>query len=86
MAAYINRWPCLELDAAANLNLDYCLLGPIRQKYKSGTPLGWKNFNSLASDISIPVYALGGLSMLDTEDAKKNNADGIAGISMFINS
>ena len=74
-----------ELEAAANLNLDYCLLGPIRQKYKSSTPLGWKNFNSLASDISIPVYALGGLSIQDTEDAKKNNADGIAGISMFIN-
>ena len=48
--------------------------------------LGWKNFNSLASDVSIPVYALGGLSILDTEDAKKNNAYGIAGISMFINS
>ena len=75
-----------ELEAAANLNLDYCLLGPIRQKYKSSTPLGWKNFNSLASDVSIPVYALGGLSILDTEDAKKNNAYGIAGISMFINS
>ena len=75
-----------ELEAAANLNLDYCLLGPIRQKYKSSTPLGWKNFNSLASDVSIPVYALGGLSILDTEDAKKNNAHGIAGISMFINS
>ena len=75
-----------ELEAAANLNLDYCLLGPIRQKYKSSTPLGWKNFNSLASDISIPVYALGGLSIQDTEDAKKNNAYGIAGISMFINS
>ncbi|GIS26307.1 MAG: hypothetical protein CM15mP127_06800 [Gammaproteobacteria bacterium] len=27
-----------------------------------------------------------GLSILDTEDAKKNNAYGIAGISMFINS
>ena len=75
-----------ELEAAAYLNLDYCLLGPIKRKYKSSTPLGWKNFNSLASDISLPVYALGGLSILDTEDAKKNYAYGIAGISMFINS
>ena len=75
-----------ELEVAANLNLDYCLLGPIKKKYKISKPLGWKNFNSLVSDISIPVYALGGLSIVDSEDAKKNNAYGIAGITMFIDS
>ena len=75
-----------ELEVAANLNLDYCLLGPIKKKYKFSKPLGWKNFNSLISDISLPVYALGGLSIADSQDAKKHNAYGIAGITMFIDS
>ncbi len=72
-----------ELDHATELELDYCLLSPIYSKYDNVPSLGWEKFQMLVSKIPLPVFALGGLSFDDEEDARKHNAAGIAGIRMF---
>jgi 8-oxo-dGTP diphosphatase len=49
------------------------------------TPLGWGNFKNLAKKANFPVYALGGMSLVDLEIAKEHGAYGIAMISAINN-
>lgn len=75
-----------ELHLAEELDLDFVLLSPVQAtaKYSDGRALGWEKFRELASQVSLPVYALGGLSLEDSEIASKSGASGIAGISLFV--
>tara|TARA_Y100000588_G_C14026466_1_gene826677 strand:- start:315 stop:1001 length:687 start_codon:yes stop_codon:yes gene_type:complete len=72
-----------ELKRASELGVDYCLLSPIKSKYEGIPPLGWKKFKSLSEKTNIPIFPLGGLNFTDVKTAEKNNAAGIAGISLF---
>ena len=64
-----------ELDRAMQLELDFAILGPVKDK----TPaLGWKKFSDLARGASIPVYAIGGLARGDLEEAWAAGAHGLA--------
>jgi 8-oxo-dGTP diphosphatase len=64
-----------ELDRAMQLELDFAILGPVKDK----TPaLGWKKFSDLARGASIPVYAIGGLVRGDLEEAWAAGAHGVA--------
>jgi 8-oxo-dGTP diphosphatase len=69
-----------ELKRAAELNLDYVLLGPVLPTLSHpGSPiLGWEGFSSLIKDYPIPVYALGGLFPEHLETALGHGAHGIA--------
>jgi len=64
-----------ELDRAMQLDLDFAVLGPIRDK---APELGWKGFSELARGASIPVYAIGGLVRGDLEEAWAAGAHGLA--------
>jgi 8-oxo-dGTP diphosphatase len=64
-----------ELDRAASLGLDFVVLGPVRDKIPA---LGWKKFRELAHFSSIPIYAIGGLTRADLEDARHAGAHGVA--------
>jgi 8-oxo-dGTP diphosphatase len=64
-----------ELERAMALELDFVVLGPVRNKSPA---LGWEKFRSLAHLTSIPVYAIGGLTRADTMDARRAGAHGIA--------
>ncbi len=77
-----------ELRLGQELDLDFVLLSPVlaTAKYGDGRALGWEKFRELASQVSLPVYALGGLSPVDSEIARSSGASGIAGISLFTNS
>ena len=76
-----------EISLASNLGLNYCILGPVKDKLidkKIITKgMGWDKFSDTAKKSSIRSYAIGGLSNDDFETASKHYACGIAGISMF---
>jgi 8-oxo-dGTP diphosphatase len=64
-----------ELERAMTLELDFAVLGPVKDKSPA---LGWKRFAELARGATIPVYAIGGLTRADMEDAWRAGAHGVA--------
>jgi len=64
-----------ELGRAMQLELDFVVLGPVRDKPPA---LGWEKFRSLVRFSSIPVYAIGGLTRADLKDAWRAGAHGVA--------
>jgi 8-oxo-dGTP diphosphatase len=64
-----------ELERAMRLELDFAVLGPVKDKSPA---LGWQGFAALARGASIPLYAIGGLTGADTEEAWRAGAHGIA--------
>lgn len=63
-----------ELERAMALELDFVVLGPVKDK----AAIGWARFAEIAAGSSIPVYAIGGLSRADREDAWRSGAHGVA--------
>ena len=72
-----------EVIKAAQLKLDYIFISPVKNVANKNPALGWKNFSNLAKLFPGPSFALGGLKKEDFKIAKKNGAQGIAGISGF---
>ena len=72
-----------ELRKAEQLEADIALLSPVRPttSHPDAAPMGWEQFNTLASQVSIPVYALGGMTRDDLPVALAEGAHGIAAIS-----
>ncbi|UCH47925.1 MAG: Nudix family hydrolase [Betaproteobacteria bacterium] len=72
-----------EIEHAESLELDFVVLGPVKvtASHPDARPLGWQRFQSLAADVSIPVYALGGMRSTDLEAAWRNGAHGVAMLS-----
>jgi 8-oxo-dGTP diphosphatase len=64
-----------ELEHAMRLELDFAVLGPVKDKSPA---LGWRRFAELARGSSIPIYAIGGLTRADLEDAWRAGAHGVA--------
>jgi 8-oxo-dGTP diphosphatase len=71
-----------ELRRADELGLDFALLSPVQQTstHPDARPLGWNKFSELVSDVSIPVYALGGVSSKDILQAWKCGGQGVSAI------
>ncbi len=69
-----------ELDRAEQLGCDYALLSPVlpTASHPGVIPLGWKRFAELCAGRSIPVYALGGLTVGNLATAQQHGAHGIA--------
>lgn len=70
-----------ELQKAAELGLDYALLGHVKAtaSHPDKAPLGWDGFECrLAGGTPLPVYALGGLSVADLSEARAHGAHGVA--------
>ncbi|WP_341675930.1 Nudix family hydrolase [Niveibacterium sp. SC-1] len=74
-----------ELERAAELGLDYALLGSVlpTATHPGGASLGWSAFAELIRELPLPVIALGGLGPAQLETAKAAGAHGIAGIRSF---
>lgn len=64
-----------ELERAMQLELDFAVLGPVKDKSPA---LGWQAFAELVRGATIPVYAIGGLTRTDIEDAWRAGAHGLA--------
>lgn len=71
-----------ELARAAALELDFAVLGPLREtaSHPGVAGLGWQCCAQLMENISLPVYALGGLRREDIEAAQAAGAHGIAAL------
>ena len=69
-----------ELLRAAELELDYALLGPVlpTATHPGKDGLGWPRFAELVNGLGIPVFALGGLSRELLPVAQAHGAHGIA--------
>lgn len=76
-----------ELQQAQSLGVDLALLSPVTSisKYPAGQSLGWEGFAHLSRQVSVPVYALGGMHRDDLNLARQHGASGIAGIGLFDN-
>jgi 8-oxo-dGTP diphosphatase len=66
-----------ELEQAMALELDFVVLGPVKEK-GAAQALGWAGFADIARHATIPVYAIGGLTRADFEDAWTAGAHGLA--------
>ncbi|OFZ66388.1 MAG: DNA mismatch repair protein MutT [Betaproteobacteria bacterium RBG_16_56_24] len=68
-----------ELRRAEALGCDFVLLSPVlaTQSHPGAPHLGWENFAAIASGSSIPVYALGGLTVADLHTAQQHGAHGV---------
>ncbi|KAA2284934.1 Nudix family hydrolase [Arenimonas fontis] len=71
-----------ELAQAERLGLDFVVLGPVRatESHPGAKPLGWDRFRALREQVSLPIYALGGMKPADVATARRNGAQGIAAI------
>ena len=71
-----------ELRHAEALGLDHAVLGPVActQSHPGARALGWAAFAALREQVSLPVYAIGGLSPPDLATARAHGAQGIAAI------
>ncbi len=71
-----------ELAHAAQLGVDFVVLGPVRETASHpGQPgMGWDSFAELGAGSALPIYALGGLSRSDMECAWAAGAHGVAAI------
>jgi 8-oxo-dGTP diphosphatase len=72
-----------ELARAAELGLDFAVLGPVQPtaSHPGQLPLGWTEFERIATQTALPLYAIGGLD-LDAEPlAMACGAHGVALLS-----
>lgn len=69
-----------ELRRAEKLGCDFAVLSPVLPTLSHpGEPtLGWEKFHETIRGCTIPVYALGGLSLSDLELAWQHGAHGVA--------
>jgi 8-oxo-dGTP diphosphatase len=69
-----------ELERAMQLELDFAVLGPVKEtvSHPGRAAMGWTEFEKLARGASIPVYAIGGLTPDDLEEAWRSGAHGLA--------
>lgn len=75
-----------EARAAEAAGANYILLGPIfptPSKLQYGLPLGLARLREVTSQVSIPVFALGGITADRVAACRENGAAGIAGIRIF---
>ncbi|KAF7600292.1 MAG: DNA mismatch repair protein MutT [Candidatus Dactylopiibacterium carminicum] len=69
-----------ELEQAAALGLDYAVLGHVlpTPSHVGQPPLGWAGFAERVAGLSLPVFAIGGVTPADMEIARAHGAHGIA--------
>jgi 8-oxo-dGTP diphosphatase len=69
-----------ELARAADLDLDFALLGPVcaTPTHPDVAPLGWQRFAGAVAGSEVPVYAIGGLAPDDLVAAIDHGAHGVA--------
>lgn len=72
-----------QLAQAEAIGCDFACLSPVlaTTSHPEAEPLGWANFAELIQPVALPVYALGGLSAVELEQAWSSGAQGIAGIT-----
>ena len=70
----------LELAYAEKLGLDFTVLSPVKttQSHANQSAMGWEIFQETIEHFSLPIYALGGMDLMDLPNALSCGARGIA--------
>lgn len=71
-----------ELELAEKIGCDFAVLGPVNPTptHPGAEGIGWAGFERFREAASLPVYAIGGVSMNDLGAASQHGAQGIASI------
>ena len=71
-----------ELEKAWQWGADFVTLSPVQQtlSHPEQMAMGWSNFQTLVQQAKLPVYALGGMTHQDIQQAQQLGAQGVAGI------
>jgi len=71
-----------EIKKACELDLDFVVLSPVQATatHPDAPPLGWERFRELTELSTIPVYALGGVSRADMQQAWWQGGQGVSAI------
>jgi len=71
-----------QLQAAQRLGCDFAVLGPVQAtaSHPAATPLGWAAFEQLREQVSLPIYAIGGVAAAGIDTARRHGAQGVAAI------
>ncbi len=74
-----------QLKRAEKLKAQFSVLSPIQKtaSHPEASGIGWKRFAELRSEVSLPIFAMGGLGKKDIVIARQHGAQGVAGISQF---
>lgn len=74
-----------QLLRAEKLKADFVVLSPVQKttSHPDVQPIGWQAFAEMTETLSIPVYALGGVSANDVDKAWLYGGQGVAAISAF---
>lgn len=69
-----------ELERAAEIGCDYAVLGPIlpTPSHPDSPGMGWDQMARLIADSTLPVFALGGITLEQLDLARSKGAHGIA--------
>jgi len=72
-----------ELMHACHIGVDFAVLSPVKvtTSHPDLAPLGWQSFANIVDVATIPVYALGGMSVTDINTAQSCGGQGVAMIS-----
>jgi 8-oxo-dGTP diphosphatase len=71
-----------QLEQARKLGADFVMVSPVATtaSHPDTEPLGWEQFQLLTEQADCPVYALGGMTADDLEQAFAHGAQGVAAI------
>jgi 8-oxo-dGTP diphosphatase len=71
-----------ELRMAEALGCDFAVVGPLKPTptHPRTDGMGWGRFEQLREQVSLPIYAIGGLGSDDIANARQHGAQGIAAI------
>jgi 8-oxo-dGTP diphosphatase len=75
-----------ELQHAQTIGVDFVVLAPVlaTKTHPESEPLGWEQFETLVTQVNLPVYALGGLSESGLDRARQAGAQGVSAIRAFL--
>ncbi|PPV08568.1 hypothetical protein XBLMG947_0121 [Xanthomonas bromi] len=71
-----------DLRHAQRIGCDFAVLGPVQAtaSHPGAPPIGWEGFETLREQVSLPIYALGGMQIEDVRESRSHGAQGIAAI------
>jgi 8-oxo-dGTP diphosphatase len=74
-----------QLEHAARIGADFATLSPVSPtaSHPEAASLGWSRFQELAEAAALPVYALGGMTPAQIDQARDHSGQGVAGIGAF---
>ena len=74
-----------ELTVARQKQVDFCVLSPVMKtrSHPDANPLGWEKFKRLCRSATVPVFALGGITLDDIAKCKNMGGHGISAIGAF---